>query len=394
MREEIRKHLAAFDLDVRKSHDAEFVDQKCAPDLVSFIADCAENLAATKPRFTIKDLWYSQYFIENMRNKYNKPWADDDKARNEYNKVLSHPLKLLAYARVLHVEKVGRALHFSVENPGLLEYIAKNMFNAYEFLYCYFEKVMADSGFTRHFEEYRRICKEDPNGIKAARDAIYEKYRMLISGNTGTSKPLNIRRMFHKVFNVYAAEHGIPGSSGKIVYKTSLMYNQVNVRDVNKAKTETRRAAALLAPKAAQNGGIHKREMGKAIATLRHIQRVSEVADLWGNGGATQVHHIFPKSEFPQFAHYMENLILLTPTQHDTKAHPDNKTQIVDKAYQITCLIAKSRTIEKSIAHNGELHYSKQRFLEILNLCLNLQLPPDSSFDAIRSALNNAYPTT
>lgn len=40
MRENIIKYLSNFDLDVRKSQDARFMDQKCTPDVVCFIADC------------------------------------------------------------------------------------------------------------------------------------------------------------------------------------------------------------------------------------------------------------------------------------------------------------------------------------------------------------------
>ena len=40
MREEITAYLNQFDLDIRKSRDARFMDQKCTPDVVCFIADC------------------------------------------------------------------------------------------------------------------------------------------------------------------------------------------------------------------------------------------------------------------------------------------------------------------------------------------------------------------
>ena len=101
MRNVINEYLSQFDLDVRKSHDARFVDQKCTPDIVCFMADCVMNMVATKPIFVINDVWETQYFIQNTRVIFNKPWANDRKAYNEYNKVLSQPLKLLAYAHIL-----------------------------------------------------------------------------------------------------------------------------------------------------------------------------------------------------------------------------------------------------------------------------------------------------
>lgn len=63
MRNVINEYLSQFDLDVRKSHDARFVDQKCTPDIVCFMADCVMNMVATKPVFVINDVWETQYFI-------------------------------------------------------------------------------------------------------------------------------------------------------------------------------------------------------------------------------------------------------------------------------------------------------------------------------------------
>src|SRR5690606_23694850 len=141
---------------------------------------------------------------------FNKPWANDKKAYNEYNKVLSQPLKLLAYSRVLNVEKINGSLTFSVNNEELLDFISRKDRNAYNFLYCYFSKVLADSGFLKHMETYREDCLKNLN---EARENLYEKYFRFISGNTPTKSRLDIRRMFHKILNVYAVEHNIPGSN-------------------------------------------------------------------------------------------------------------------------------------------------------------------------------------
>lgn len=43
MRNVINEYLSQFDLDVRKSNDARFMDQKCTPDVVCFIADSVIN---------------------------------------------------------------------------------------------------------------------------------------------------------------------------------------------------------------------------------------------------------------------------------------------------------------------------------------------------------------
>ena len=72
-------------------------------------------------------------------------------------------------------------------------------------------------------------------------------------------------------------------------------------------------------------------------------------------------------SQYPEIAHYLENLILLTATQHFTKAHPDNKTQTVNKDYQLTCLLAKADTIKRSLNTVGEKYYRKESFVFVIN---------------------------
>lgn len=387
MRNVINEYLDQFDLDIRKSHDARFVDQKCTPDIVCFMADCVMNLIATKPVFVINDVWETQYFIQNTRVVFNKPWANDKKAYNEYNKVLSQPLKLLAYAHILNVEIIDGALTFSVANEELLDYISRKDRNAYNFLYIYFMKVMLDSGFIKYFEEYAKNSVKDH---VAARDEIYDKYYRLINGNTPSHSRLDIRRMFHKVFNVYAAEHHLHGSNGKIMYYSDLMYNRKNLRDMDKDKTVTRKEA-LCCDTIEKQEIINNYYVQKAIALIKRIHTVSEVNDSWSNGEATQVHHIFPKSQFPQIAHYVENLILLTATQHNTKAHPNNRTQQVNKDYQLICLLAKANTIEKSLLQFGERYYRKESFVYVINTGLTEDFSMALSFNEIKEKLVQLY---
>jgi hypothetical protein len=99
---------------------------------------------------------------------------------------------------------------------------------------------------------------------------------------------------------------------------------------------------------------------------------------------------MFPESEFPQLADRLENLIRLTATQHNAKAHPNNKTSVIDRDYQLICLIEKSYSIEKSI-ERGEFDYSKESFIGVVNAGLGLVLPYDTSFDEIRLNLKKHY---
>lgn len=168
------------------------------------------------------------------------------------------------------------------------------------------------------------------------------------------------------------------------------MYNKKNWRDIDKDKTVTRQESMTPEKKEKQEA-INTYYVQKAIALIRKIQTVSEVNDTWGNGEATQVHHIFPKSQFPQIAHYVENLILLTATQHNTKAHPNNKTQQINKDYQLVCLLAKADTIENSLRLVGEKYYRKESFVYVINTGLTTDFSTSLTFGEIKTKLIQIY---
>ncbi len=391
MRDVISSYLNQFDLDIRKSGDARFMDQKCTPDVVCFIADCVINTVQLNQTFVVSDIWKSQYFIKNTRAIFNKPWATDKKAQHEYDKFIQQPLKMLSYARILDIEKISGQNVYKIKNDEILDYIAQRERNTYNFLYCYFEKVLTDSGFWRYFTDYKNNpqTKESFNELKA-------RYTRFIIGHTAINGVVEVHRIFPKILNVFTVENQLQGSEkghiSKFVFTFSdLMYNRKNWRDLNKDKSITRQEAELQDVDLEQQEAYNAYYVQKAIAVIRKIHSESEVHDQWGNGEATQVHHIFPKSDFPQIAHYIENLILLTATQHNTKAHPSNKTQQVNKDYQLTCLLAKSDSIENSLLRFGEKYYRKESFVYVINVGLATKVDMELSFADLKRKLIQIY---
>lgn len=394
IRDYIVEHLDKYDFDIRKTHYARFTDQKCTPDIVCFVADCVVNTVATTPIFTVKDIWHSQYFITNTRAFFNKPWANDERVKHEYDKVIAQPLNLLAYAHIIK-EVIGteRQKSYIVENELLLDYISRRDHNAYEFLLCYFTKVLEDSGFMKYYNEYLMSYERD---VAEARDEVYRRFHIMLDGNTPTHSKLDVKRMFHKVFNVLACANGVPGSKGtnSMMY-SDLMYNRTNMRDIHKPKgmsrqeyIGTRRANQ---EDVERDGSINEYYVRKALNQVRKIEISSEVHDSWGIGDATQVHHIFPKHEYPMLAATVENMIKLTATQHYTKAHPNNKTQKVDSEYQRICLLSKADTIDNSIKINGESFYRKVSFINVLNEGYNMDLSTKLNFNQIKESINSHY---
>lgn len=84
---------------------------------------------------------------------------------------------------------------------------------------------------------------------------------------------------------------------------------------------------------------------------------------------ATQAHHIFPRMEYPEIATFLENLIMLTPNQHFSMAHPKNNTQYIDKNFQYICLIAKIGKIMENLTQDKiEKIYSFDNCKHVLNI--------------------------
>lgn len=394
---EVEKLLNSKDYDIRKSNDARFMDQKCTPDVVCIIADCVMNLRESESpkEFIVQDIWDSQYFIKNVKAIFNKPSATNPTTKSEYDKFIQQPLRLLAYAGVLDIEKRGTKNFYKIANLPVLEYISLKDRNAYYFLYQYFAKVLSDSGFLKFFESYKDKY-EKGNLTEIDFEDLKERFIKFIIGNTAINGAVEVRRIYPKLLNIYACENNLPGSvkgrmSKNEFYYTDLMYNRKNWRDVLKDKNISRQEAITESEQnVLTDTAFNAYLVQKAMNQIKKMYSESEVKDQWSNGEATQVHHIFPSSKFPQLAHYLENLIKLTATQHYAKAHPSNKTDAINKDYQLVCLLAKSDSIEKSLKKN-ELYYRKESFIYCINTGLSQELNFDLSFRQIKTELANIY---
>ena len=242
----------------------------------------------------------------------------------------------------------------------------------------------------------RQEYKNNPN--KDSFNELKGQYTRFIIGHTAINTAVEVHRIFPKILNIFAVENQLPGSDrgqiSKYIFTFSdLMYNRKNWRDLNKDKAITRQEAEMEAIDTLQQEAYNAYYVQKAIALIQKIQRESEVHDQWSVGEATQVHHIFPKTLFPEIAHYVENLIKLTATQHYTKAHPSNKTQLVDKNYQLTCLLAKADTIDRSLQCFGEKYYRKESFIYVCSTGLSTNLDLNLSFSNLKKKLIQIYNT-
>jgi len=153
---EIQDYLSQIDLDVRKTGDARFMDQKVTPDVVCIIADCVLQFVGDNlnKEFTTKDIWNSQYANENIKDIFNKPDVLSETARSEYDKFFAQPLKMLAYGHILNCERKGNKNIFTIQNREILSYISIKEKNALNFLVIYLEKVLRDSDIWHLFDGF------------------------------------------------------------------------------------------------------------------------------------------------------------------------------------------------------------------------------------------------
>ena len=385
----IKQLLAQRDLNIRNSQ-YRYMDQKITPDILSFIADCVLNFPeGQKSNFTKDDLWDSDYFSKNTDMIFNKPKTHDERAKHEYDKFTAQPLKTLAFAGVLKEWREGRANHYSINEVGVLEYIALGSRNAFRFLVVYLEAVFRRSGFWQHIEAYENGYAKNPQTSKTNYAQLKKAFEKFTLGNTKIRGKTEIHRIFPKAFNPLAVSKRLPGSrKGRVTKEpylyADLMYNDTNFRDLGKSKWMSRREYAEQKSRQEQFGE-YEMQKAKGFVRKQHAPD-SEVKDALAKGEATQVHHIFPSHSHTNLRSTLENLVLLTPQQHYTKAHPNNNTQQVDPDYQIVCLLAKVESVRNS-EMNQDGVYSKEGLINVINEGLSLKLNSRLSFEEITNRL-------
>ena len=380
--------------DIRKTGNGRWIDQKCTPDEVSFVAECVVAFLRENgdKSFHSPEIWKSDYAVKKVQAFFGKPDPLDDSTLDEYNKFFRQPLKMLSAAGILRERKDGSALLFKVVAPDVLNYLARTDWNAYEFLHLYIEKTLRDSGIWDAFETFFELQTND------SFQEMKDNFKEFCFHHTPIKNVNEARRIFAKVLNplaLYYKKRGTVGGRCSPVTMTfdALRYNRENWRDAGKEKNVSRRDRA----KAGKN---HRDSYfpGKAMAEVREFNRVfnggrSEVLGPQSSGVATQMHHIFPRNEFPDISAFVENIIPLTASQHYSLAHPGNKTSVIDKDFQHSCLLTRNDTIKQNVLNHygppGFYSFSKFAFVLDTGFATDyFENLPENDFTAIRDGID------
>lgn len=227
--------------------------------------------------------------------------------------------------------------------------------NALTFLILYIQKVLQDSRIYYVFDNF--FNKQNKSSFKSLKDTFVN----FTIQNTPINGSVECGRIFTKILNPLAFNLRKQGTrkghlSNTIITFDELKYNRINWRDElsGKDKITTRQEYEQTAFALQANAHYN---MQKAKRIVRRYNdnfngSCSELKQQSEQVLATQIHHIFPASEFPQISDFIENLIALTPNQHFAMAHPNNQTSYIDKDFQYICLLAKTTTIMQDLQRN------------------------------------------
>ncbi|ARQ98528.1 Uncharacterised protein [Campylobacter devanensis] len=383
-REEVFEFLNSRNYDVRISGNARWIDQKCTADVILIIADCILQHTGynTETEFTVSDIWQDQYTKDNVEAIFLKPNLDSNMANNEYNKYFSQPINLLEYSGALLDIGTNSRHNYKINNLELLEFIALRETNSLFFLTNYIRKVLQDSGIYDSFQNF--LDNQTHNDFIQLKQTFID----FTITHTRINKWLECRRIFTKILNPLAfslqklgTRRGFPSSTP--ITLDELRYNRINWRDElsGKSKNITRQEYN---EQQQQVDATSRYNVERAKRIVRRFNAqyhnsVSEVLQDTELVNATQIHHIFPESEFPSISDYIENLIALTPNQHISMAHPNNQTRYIDRDFQYICLLAKTKTIMNDLL--GESRTETYNF-DSYKTVLNTGLGTDD-FDAI-----------
>ncbi|MBP2143889.1 hypothetical protein J2127_001058 [Methanococcus voltae] len=345
--------LSGKDYDIKKSRNARWIDQKCTPDVLSIIAECILMYAKKNQNHSFKsaDIWHNDDSNKLIVENFKKPSTDHEGAKNEYDKFFQQPMELMSYAGILNKEKKRGRNYYAIINLTILEYISLSPTNSLNFLVKYIKKVLDDSSIYSLFQNY--FNHQTPDTFQE----LKQKFKEFTIANTNINGEFEPNRIFIKVMNPLAFKNNAKGTkrgfmSKDIIKWPDLIYSVDNFRDIQnkKPKNLTREEWKNIIAKKNNYINLKRLSRNAVFNYQKYIKNYKNGISELNNDifqGNPEIHHIFPKSQYPNISHYYENLIALSPNIH-TLAHNNGKYSTVNKECQLKLLICKSKCIEEN----------------------------------------------
>ena len=134
----LKQFLDGHSYDIRQTGNGRWIDQKCTPDEISFVAECVLELVRGSGRkvFCSPEVWRSDFAVSKVQQFFGKPDPLVRSTLDEYNKFFREPLKMFAASGILKENgRKSNTIQFELVNADALAFVARNDWNAYTFLY-------------------------------------------------------------------------------------------------------------------------------------------------------------------------------------------------------------------------------------------------------------------
>lgn len=364
-----------------------FFDQKVQCDVLEIISRCILNLSNdTDTTFTRKSLQTNIFTKELVREVFKKPETTDKSAANEYDKFFKQNLDFLSFYKIL--ERTGAGGKFyKILKKEVLEFLSNSTRNALKFIIITNKEFIIQNKLYDIFELF--FNKQNKKSYLELRDYFIN----FIYSNTNIKNKAEPTRIFTPFINPLSYERNLLGTEKGRISETeisfdALLYGKPNWRDLLSEKPRNKTRKEWLSQNLNQLDEEDKPYDSSEIISKRDIKkRHNGNSEYSGEKDAIETHHIFPKCDFPQFRHYKENLIRLTPNEHRVRAHPDGYTQRVDYKFQKELLISKLNSIQISIDKKDNF-YDLNNFNEILEFVYKKEFKYSNIKD-LKSAILN-----
>lgn len=379
------------------------IDQKCTYDILYVISKCLINFHNINKTFiSIDDFFNDEYTRNLLKDKTSsngKAIVDKNKTSKEYDKLIGNILDTLAYANILEKQKYKRKKLFKIKNYEILKLLSNDEMLCVVFIsYFVFNLIKNDNDIMNALnklilDKYNNNLKID---LKNKIITWINKYSHRSTDNEQKNISLKIINPLYYLFELPKYNSNKNNRSmQQSLY--DLSYFRVHVRDKQKDKNKLWTRKEFQNWKEYNNNNIEddyyksQCNKNKNLAKKNNIQYnelTKQIKDFiseydFPNSNnileSCHVHHIYPLNFWDSnkidknlcHPNMIENLIILSQTEHYNIAHKKNNTKVINEKYLNKILVSQLNKINEYIKNNiGD--YSYYRFYRLCCLIYNI----------------------
>lgn len=380
------------------------IDQKCTFDTLHFISKCLVNFKNKNQMIiTINDFFNDEYTKKLLKDKTSsngKALVDKNKTQKEYDKLFGNILETLAYANILEKQIFKHKKIFKIKNSEILTLLSNDEMLCVIFIsYFVFNLIKKDENIVNSLEKL--IKNKFNNNLKYDLKNNIINWINKYSNRSSYNEQKNISlKIINPLYYLFELPKFKSNKHNKFITQSlyDLSYFRVHVRDKLKPKDKlwTRKEYNnnkledyYFQNESNKNKNLAKNNNIKYNQLTKDIKNFISEYDFPNSNEILEschVHHIYPLNFWDYnfidkewcFPNMIENLIILSQTQHYNIAHKKNNTKTINEKFLNIILISQFNKINEYIKNNiGD--YSYYRFYRLC--CLIYDLSPINFVD-------------